>query len=861
MKTLEKKFKQVRSSVQQSMNIKEINSYLKSISENLSSLIKKDKNILIKENDNGKYENAYDFIPINENNRNNNDHILFLALLTFHHKEGGVMECTFPSKEEIISSNKLNMLIDLNNEKIKSSELVYDLIKNNLVNYCLIDGIHLVDTDSCFFFIHDFPKILYCFSFYIQKKTDDNENKIEDDFQENIRGCIQKSICIVSTLPLFGNIITYENYYTHLTTQMTLYMNQKSLNDKTVLNDIYNKLDNEFFQEKKWMFNLRKAFCVLKDDLLVILKLIILEKRIVIFSKIPSNASLLLMTLLSFFPGNYSNGKTCFNEQNGTPFKIFHEKYLIYPLFTLFDLDILLDKIKDNNEINYLIGTTNNMVMKNKKLNYSCLINVDQQKIQYGENLKESLKVINGREHKLLTTIYELINKKICNENINNNPSNKKLKNDEPWIIEYDNKENTDLFYSIKKIILNYYEKIIFDVSYLIFEMRIRNNNDPYEKYLNIHKNIKQNYIKSSSKDIENIKPETNEKKDDSEFFEEEHLPQLEEFLADPFPYVIYTILPISYDNLNSFSNSEKNKTSLEKKRESVLIKVNNLAVLSEWTKKRNFIKWFCSYKEQIINYSTLNAKEAFASLYDYDDNFYKGTMLLGKKNGTGELDLKKEQMIYNGEFKNNLKEGHGKLSSKDGTFYYVGDWVSDTMEGNGVFHDSKIGNYNGRFYNNSFEGKGKLIDLENNEYDGMFHKGQKKGKGELKLNDGNVYIGEFKNNKYNGKGVLKDSKGNILFEGEFKDGKFVKHKKLSVKEDKSMKDNISILSKESSKTLIINPLNENEELKLNFHNNDSIDEVENEEDKIEEKIKKIEEEKDDEILSDKEETNPKEDE
>ena len=70
------------------------------------------------------------------------------------------MECTFPSKEEIISSNKLNMLIDLNNEKIKSSELVYDLIKNNLVNYCLIDGIHLVDTDSCFFFIHDFPKIL-----------------------------------------------------------------------------------------------------------------------------------------------------------------------------------------------------------------------------------------------------------------------------------------------------------------------------------------------------------------------------------------------------------------------------------------------------------------------------------------------------------------------------------------------------------------------------------------------------------------------------------------------------------------------------------------------------------------------------
>ena len=45
-----------------------------------------------------------------------------------------------------------------------------------------------------FFFIHDFPKILYCLSYYIQKNTDNGENNIEDDFQENIRGCIQKSI-------------------------------------------------------------------------------------------------------------------------------------------------------------------------------------------------------------------------------------------------------------------------------------------------------------------------------------------------------------------------------------------------------------------------------------------------------------------------------------------------------------------------------------------------------------------------------------------------------------------------------------------------------------------------------------------
>ena len=245
MKTLGKKYKKIRSNVVQSMNSKEINLYLKLISENLSNLINKDKETILKENDNGKYENAYDLMTNIEGN-NINDHILFLALITFHHKEGAVVECTFPSKEEIISSEKLSSLVDENNEKINSKNLVLDYILSNLVNYCLIDGIHLTDNDSNFFFIHDFSQILYCFSYFIQIKTDNGENNIIDDFQENIRGCIQKSICIVSTLPLFGNTLIYENYYTHLSAQMTSYMGQKCLNDKIALSEIYNKLNKEF---------------------------------------------------------------------------------------------------------------------------------------------------------------------------------------------------------------------------------------------------------------------------------------------------------------------------------------------------------------------------------------------------------------------------------------------------------------------------------------------------------------------------------------------------------------------------------------------------------------------------------------
>lgn len=847
MKNLEKKFKKVRSNMVQSMNIKEITTYLKTISENLSNLIKKDKETIIKENDNGKYENAFDLI--NAEGNNNNDQILFLGLITFHHKQGGVVECTFPPKEEIISSGKLDGLIDKNNEKINSKELVLDFILNNLVNNCLIDGIHLVDTDSNFFFIHDLNKIVYCFSYYVQKKTDDNENQIEDDFQENIRGCIQKSICIVSTLPLFGNILTYENYYTHLTTQMNLYMNQKSLNDKSALTDIYNKLEKEFHQEKKWMFNLRKAFSILKNDLLIILKLILLEKRIIVFSQIPSNVSLVIMTFLSFLPACFSNGKSCFDEQNGTPLKIFHENYLIYPLFTLFDLEPLLEKIKNNNDINFIIGTTNNLVATNKKLNYSCLINIDEQKVQYGECLNESIKIINGREHKFMAKINELLNQCINSENVNNNQNNKKSKIDEPWILEYGNGKISKLFDSIKTNILVYYVRILYDISYIISEMKNKYKNDPYEKILNIHETINQNYHKSLSNQ-ENNENDQNENENDNNNIiknnEEDTLPQLEEILADPFPYVVYTVLPIKFDVLNSFSNSDKNKSILEKKRESILIKINNLAAVSEWTKTRNFKRWYCSYKEEIIYHSTLNTKEAHTFLYDINDNYYKGTMLLGRRNGTGEFYYKNEDVIYKGEYKNDLRNGHGKLSSINGKYYYVGDWVKNKMQGNGIYNSSKIGNYNGQFYQNYFEGKGVLTDLENNVYEGMFHKGRKKGKGELKFNNGDVFKGEFKNNKFNGKGVLMDAKGNILKEGEFKDGNCVKYKKVSTKDVKPQKEEVPRKSKESSKSLVFIPLNENEDDRFNYNQlNYSIEEDEDEDEKEIEIEKEFEEEKD----------------
>jgi len=847
MKSKENKYKKTKTNVIHSINNKEIFSYLNDFSDNLSCLIKKDKSIIEKENNYGKYETAYDSMFDPEYTNYNNNHILFIGLITFHHKLGGVIECTFPEKEELISSEKINELIPSDNEKFKTNESVLEFISNNLVNYCLMDGIHLVNKDTNFFVIHEFSKPIYCLSFYIQKKTDNNKNKIEDDFQENIRGCIQKAICIVSTLPIFGNINVYQNYYTYSLNQMTLYMNQKSLNDKTPLTDIYNKLLNEFNHNKQWLFNIRKAFLMFKENLLIILKLIVLEKRVIIYSQIPSNVSLLIMTLLSFLPGNYSDGKQLFDEQNGTPLKIFHGRYLIYPLFTLFDLDSLLNKIKNENEINFLLGTTNKIITENKSLNYCCLINIDEQKIQYGQSIYEDIKKLNGKEVKLVKAIYSLINEdkdkdkdkdnkdkekdnkdkeKDGKDQINkidekNSSSRKKNKINEDWIIAY-NEEEGKLFNNIKKYILTYYLKIIYDISYLIKEIQYSMNNDQFNiKLVNYYENLKMNYLKSTSPNFHYISD-----KDNNDLFKEDDImPKLENIISDPSIYTICTILPIKISSL-----SASKKSHIQKKRESILVKINNLSFISLWTKTKNFKKWYCSYKEQILNYSSLNIETTKTELYDYDNSLYKGPMIFGKKEGIGTFDFKKLKMRYDGEFKNDLREGNGTLVSYDEKFYYEGEWVNNKMEGQGVLYSSQLGKYSGKFHNDFFEGHGSLIDVEDNMYEGNFHKGEKCGKGELKLNDGKVYFGEFKGDKYHGKGVIKDPNGTVLMEGEFKKGFLIKYKKGNKKEKNIEKINTQQYGKRLDRRKSLNPLAEEVNAIESMIFNDEDDDNENEE-------------------------------
>lgn len=814
-------FSKMKESISQAFNLKSINKEIKIISEQFQSLIKLEKEKINEITNYGEYELNYS-PPLNNNNENKDitesNNILYLALVSFHQKKGSVVELTYPSFDDIKNnpSNDILSLIDENSENNKNIESIINTINSQLINYSLMDGIHLMDNDTQIYFLHNLKKPIYCLSYYVQVKTGNGNPDKEDSFQENVRECIQKAICIVSLKPIFTHKILYQNFYTHLKKEMDSFMEQKSLNDKTKLDNLYKTLSRDIiiidFKNDQWLFNIRKLFFFLKNDLFNIIKLILCEQNILVFSQIPSNVSLFIICLLYVLPSEISQILSNYEYQNATPFKLFYKNYLIYPLFCLFDLTPLIENMKSNPNLHYICGTTNFLVAKSKDINYACFIDLDELCINYNENIESNLISNNSIENKIIEEINKEINSNMIKEgNSNKYENNKKYNIEEDWILDR-NKCREDYIneheFIIKKI-REYIMSIAFDVNYLMNEIKyIKENNDENKatiKMKKINEDIYNNYFKFINAQEENptkINPEqksTELSSSNSTSSEEENkedfLPRIDELISEPYIFLLNSKLSFSINNqIDMGLIASPQKTDVPKDLRSPLSDLNILYFVSQWLKTKNFQNWYLSKSEEqnnkIIKLSPLNSTKALINkLYDYENNEYNGTMVFGKKNGKGKVIYIKKSMIYVGVFINDSREMKGNISSFDNKYLYDGEWKNDKFEGSGSLVTPDGNKYVGQFKNGLFEGKGYFIDHEGNIYDGNFKNGKKWGEGELSMTNGNKYIGMFKEDKFNGKGKMLDKDGNILQEGNFKDGIFVPKKKKDKDKTKGKED------------------------------------------------------------------------
>ena len=154
----------------------------------------------------------------------------------------------------------------------------------------------------------------------------------------------------------------------------------------------------------------------------------------------------------------------------------------------------------------------------------------------------------------------------------------------------------------------------------------------------------------------------------------------------------------------------------------------------------------------------------------------YTGELLNGFRHGFGKFESPKEELSYEGNWKNGLKNGYGVMKKKGST--YEGNWKDGFIDGKGKL-TWKSGNiYKGDFKMGKMDGNGYMIWFnENKKYSGEWKNNVQDGfgveiwyesKGEHKYLF-NRYIGEWKSGKRHGYGIFYYSNG-AKYEGTWKE-------------------------------------------------------------------------------------------
>ena len=658
-----------------------------------------------------------DFIPLNKYYKKEHytsNPILYIAVVSFNHKKGSIIEFTYPDKDELLEKNTesklfFESLIPSDNSLTK--ENVFDNINNQLTYLSMPDGAHSLTSDSQFFLIQNFSKILFGISCYRQIKV---TQAMKEDEQENTRDSVQKSMCIISKLPLFGQMAS------KLSITMLAYFNQDSLKDKKIIKDLYLNYDKNYLEyinvnEILESFSLKRLIYFTRDKIFTLIKLIMLEKKILIYSHISNNICSFIFSFLSLFPGgaffsldNTGHMKSFYNcySPYGLPLKFLNKKSVIYSLLTLYDID----KLEDKNISSYFVGATNPLLLNYNKIEFDCIINLDEDKITFNKNINMNLFNMGKRENLIM----------------------KKLKKECKSLFDMDNSEDMDDNWMLDKDEINF------------------NFNQKRNKSIK-----KKEKIKIYLENNENIS--SFEGSDD--YIRGIFIKYITSFLSD---------ISLAQHIINE--NEFDNETKLLKLKD-VLGDYNCDFILKWITNTKNFLFWNFDHSKDLWKLSPhLELCKNVTKYYENGD-IYKGELSFGLPNKNGKLEFINENVeyIYVGEFSNGVKQGKGNLSSKDNKYNYEGDWLNDKFEGFGTLFNQEE-KYNGKFKEGKYHGEGNLYKKNGEQYIGEFNNGIFV-KGKIKFNNGDSYEGNIINNLMEGKALYKYKNGDI-FKGTFIKGK-----------------------------------------------------------------------------------------
>jgi len=199
--------------------------------------------------------------------------ILAVLVVGFHHKKGCLIEYCFPSLDQYLDGSGQT-------EVSNSAGITLPILWKTLPSIALPDGAHNYDGDTIYFHLpHPLNPSLTVFgvSCYRQISSELLTHRTSDV----TRGTVQKSVVIVSELPLYGFIAAKCELITFA------YFNECDFSKVDCLQELYfnlnQLLNNDFLHSSEAFLSLsaRDLIYNFQRKILILFKLILLEKRVI----------------------------------------------------------------------------------------------------------------------------------------------------------------------------------------------------------------------------------------------------------------------------------------------------------------------------------------------------------------------------------------------------------------------------------------------------------------------------------------------------------------------------------------------------------------------------------------------------
>ncbi|KAK0174702.1 hypothetical protein PV327_010440 [Microctonus hyperodae] len=214
--------------------------------------------------------------------------ILHVIVVGFHHKKGCQVEYSFPSL-------------------VPGAPNECPVGWKYLPTLALPDGSHNYDEDTVYFHlpsITDAKKTVYGVSCFRQIPVEKLKNRTSDI----TRGTVQKSVCVLSTEPLYGHIQVKMALITHA------YFEEGDFSKVSLLEETFRHLnacmrgDSQLPPQVFVGLSARDFILQFRHKALLLFKLLLLEKKVVFYQSPVQPLCAAILTLLSLHPGMIETG-------------------------------------------------------------------------------------------------------------------------------------------------------------------------------------------------------------------------------------------------------------------------------------------------------------------------------------------------------------------------------------------------------------------------------------------------------------------------------------------------------------------------------------------------------------------------